>query len=76
MDIPELLRSPLNPAGVCIDATTEKVPDNVLKNDVSYALLPLSATMAEAMIVDDESTMFKDSESDPDVREFEKMSLL
>ena len=33
--MPELLRSPLIPASVCIDDRIEKVPDKVLINDAS-----------------------------------------
>jgi hypothetical protein len=34
-DTPELLRSPLRPEGVCIDAMIEKVPEKVHINDAS-----------------------------------------
>jgi hypothetical protein len=76
IEVPELFRSPLNPDGVCIETTIEKVPDKVLKNEASYAPLPRSRTVARAVTADDESAIFKERTSDPDEREFEYISLL
>ena len=74
--MPELLRSPLIPAGVCIDDRIEKVPDKVLINDASYVPVPMSATVAEAITVEEESVIFNDTVSNPDDRKFEYTSLL
>lgn len=74
--MPELLRSPLIPASVCIDDRIEKVPDTVLINDASYVPVPMSATVVEAMRVDEESVIFNDTMSNPDDRKFEYTSLL